>query len=388
MNYELISVIFFLILLAIVIYRDRRNIEFKSGLIIRKSTRGRKFIYSFAAKHERTLKIIGNIGIIVSFLASFYGLYLLFNSTYKIISKKSTESALKVVLPSVEGVKMPGFVLGVPFWYWIIAVFVVMAAHEPMHALLARVERVRIKSFGLLLFIVLPGAFVEPDELQLKKRSTLGKLRIFAGGSFANLIIAALFIFLVFLFGKLLSMILEPTGVSYEALIEGSYAEKVGLKGTIIKLNDREIRTISDLSDFMQTIKPGEKIKVVTTENVYEIETIKDEESERALIGIKNPYVEYRYKGFLSKYGHVSPSTLSLFQWIEGLFYWIFILNVGVGVFNLFPLKPLDGGLMFEAVCEHFFKKKSKRITTIVSVTLLILILFNIFGPSLLKLIS
>ncbi|MFH8080547.1 MAG: M50 family metallopeptidase, partial [Candidatus Aenigmatarchaeota archaeon] len=107
-----------------------------------------------------------------------------------------------------------------------------------------------------------------------------------------------------------------------------------------------------------------------------------------ALIGIKNPYVEYRYKGFLSKYGHVSPSTLSLFQWIEGLFYWIFILNVGVGVFNLFPLKPLDGGLMFEAVCEHFFKKKSKRITTIVSVTLLILILFNIFGPSLLKLIS
>ncbi|MFB6217413.1 MAG: site-2 protease family protein, partial [Candidatus Aenigmatarchaeota archaeon] len=33
---------------------------------------------------------------------------------------------------------------------------------------------------------------------------------------------------------------------------------------------------------------------------------------------------------------------------------WIFILNVGIGLMNLLPLKPLDGGLMVEAVTERY----------------------------------
>jgi membrane-associated protease RseP (regulator of RpoE activity) len=36
---------------------------------------------------------------------------------------------------------------------------------------MSRVEKIRVKSAGLLLVLVLPGAFVEPDEKQLKKFS-------------------------------------------------------------------------------------------------------------------------------------------------------------------------------------------------------------------------
>ncbi|MBU5687956.1 MAG: site-2 protease family protein [Candidatus Aenigmarchaeota archaeon] len=383
MNYELISVLVFGIILAIIIYKDRKNIEFKTGLIIRRSTRGKKLLYSFAAKHEKTLKIIGTIGIVISVLASLYGMYLLLHSTYNIIIKKTKESTLRVVLPSVEGVKLPGFILGVPFWYWIISVFVVMAIHEPMHALMARTEKVDVKSFGLLLFFVLPGAFVEPNESQLKRQKTLSKLRIFAAGSFGNIIMAGLIFLLILGFNKLLTLFIEPIGVNYESLIEGSYAEKVGLQGTIIKINDIEIKTINDLSTALEGVKPGEKVIVTTTKSKFEIQTIED--NGRTLIGIKNPYIEYKYVGIFSKYGQVSAATLSVFQWIEGLFYWIFVLNLGVGVFNLFPLKPLDGGLMLDAICENIFKKNGKYISNIISIMVLILVLFNIFGPNIIK---
>ena len=385
MNFELISALIFVIILSAIIYKDRRNIEFKTGLIIRRSTRGKRLLYEFAWKYEKQLRIIGTIAVIVALVASLYATYLLLHSTYNILIKKTKESTLRVVLPSVEGVKFPGFILGVPFWYWIISVFIVLAAHEPMHALIARAERVEVKSFGLLVFLILPGAFVEPNERQLKRLETMGKLRVFAAGSFGNLLIA-LFIFLLLLaFSHILTAIIEPVGVGYESLIPGSNAEKVNLEGTIIKINDEEVKTTEDLARIMQNVTPGEKVNVATTKSTYEIETIKDEETGRALIGIRMPYVEYKYKWFLSNYGSVSKSALSVFQWTEGLLYWIFILNLGVGVFNLFPLKPLDGGLMMEAVCEHYFNKKGKQISNIVSVLILILVIFNIFGPSIMK---
>ena len=39
--------------------------------------------------------------------------------------------------------------------------------HEFSHGILARVENVKINSIGLLLFAIIPGAFVEPDEEKL-----------------------------------------------------------------------------------------------------------------------------------------------------------------------------------------------------------------------------
>jgi len=385
LNLELISVIAFALILAIIIYRDRKNIEFKSGLIIRRSKKGKKLLYSFAAKHEKALKIIGTAGVILSLLASTYGMYLLFQSTYKIITKKTKESTLRVVLPSVEGVKLPGFVLGVPFWYWIISVFIVMSIHEPMHALMARAEKVGVKSFGLLLFFIIPGAFVEPDERQLKRQRPLSKLRIFAAGSFGNMLVAGITFLLILGFSKMLALFIEPVGVNYQSLIEGSYAEKVGLEGTIIKVNDIEIKTIDDLSKAMEGVNPRDKVIVTTTKSTFEIQAIKDEETGRTLLGIKNPFVEYKYAGVFAKYGRVSDSALYAFQWIEGLFYWVFILNLGVGIFNLFPLKPLDGGLMLEVLCDKFFSSKGKLVSNAISLIVFVLIIFNIFGAGIMR---
>jgi len=40
--------------------------------------------------------------------------------------------------------------------------------------------------------------------------------------------------------------------------------------------------------------------------------------------------------------------------------YWIFALNIMVGLFNLLPMKPLDGGIMFEELLRY---KVSENVT-------------------------
>jgi hypothetical protein len=48
MDLETLSVIIFFGILAIIVYLDRKNIEFKSGLMMRRTKKGKKFIYNFA----------------------------------------------------------------------------------------------------------------------------------------------------------------------------------------------------------------------------------------------------------------------------------------------------------------------------------------------------
>ena len=74
----------------------------------------------------------------------------------------------------------------------------VLVVHEFGHGIISRVEGVRIKSIGVLLLAVLPGAFVEPDEEDIEKSKRISKLRIFAAGSIFNLSLAAVALLLTF----------------------------------------------------------------------------------------------------------------------------------------------------------------------------------------------
>jgi Zn-dependent protease len=58
--------------------------------------------------------------------------------------------------------------------------------------------------------------------------------------------------------------------------------------------------------------------------------------------------------------------------------FWIFALNLGIGLFNLLPLKPLDGGLIFEEISNKIFKDKGRIVATIVSILTLSLLLTNL----------
>ncbi len=384
---EIASIGVFFSILAILIYRDRKNIEFKYGLVTRRTKKGKKLIYQFAEKHRRKLQLLGNIGVIVGIGVGIYGFATLFLSSYNIIFRpEEIQQSFAMVLPSVTGVEYPGFAIGVPFWYWIIGVFVVLMAHEPMHGLLARAEKITIKSFGLLLLIVMPGAFVEPDDKQIKKLSMLKKMRIYAAGSFGNFILAAILALIIFL-------CLEPLffrgAVAYGYLNYTEYnltepfpAEKLNMTGAIISIDGIDVEGAENLREIMLDKLPGQTIPIKTTEDEYQLTLTKDPNNEtKGYMGIfvaDSKVLKSRYRNDLT----LSPIIHSTTE----LLIWVFFLNVGIGTANLLPIKPLDGGLILEEIVKIFFKKKwVDKIVKVVSLFTLLLILIALFGPSIIK---
>ena len=65
---------------------------------------------------------------------------------------------------------------------------------------------------------------------------------------------------------------------------------------------------------------------------------------------------------------------------LYGLFFWIFVLNLGIGVVNILPIKPLDGGLFFEEIVGKFFKNPAPIVKG-VSILVVALLVFNLLGP-------
>ncbi len=111
----------------------------------------------------------------------------------------------------------PGVTLLIPFltvpWQAVFAIIIIAVVHELAHGVLCNVERLRLKSSGLLLFGFLPvGAFVEPDEEKFKRITLQKKRRILSAGSASNLVF-----FLVFLVAaSLAALALQQTIASVE----------------------------------------------------------------------------------------------------------------------------------------------------------------------------
>ena len=385
MDIETLSVIFFFGIIGILIYLDKKNIEFKQGLIIRRTKKGIEIISNIAKKHKRILSVLGNIAIGVGIIAAVIGLSFLIYDTF--LGRRSAG----IILPTVGSYQYPEPVFSVPFWYWIAAIFIVVTAHEPMHALFARLENVKIKNMGIFLFFVLPlGAFADPDQKQLEKLSPLKKMRIYAAGSFGNLIIAGIFIVLIMSYNFLIDSIISTEGVIFKSTIPSTGASEVGLSGTITGINGKGVKSMNDFIIIMTDVKPGDMIEVKTTQDTYKIKTTQNpQDATKAFVGINEPKTLYIYKNALIGLGIVSDNMLRIVNWIFGFLGWIFLINMGVGTFNLFPLKPLDGGLIFEEILKHFYNGKYvKYLVNGVSLLVLALLLFNLFGPNLLSLIK
>ena len=67
--------------------------------------------------------------------------------------------------------------------------------------------------------------------------------------------------------------------------------------------------------------------------------------------------------------------------WLNRFIMWLFIINIGVGLFNLLPLGIVDGGRMFYLAALFFVKddKLAKKLWTAASLIVLLLILINIY---------
>jgi len=376
-DFESLSTIAFLIILALLVIRDRKNIEFKYGVIIRRMQSGKQWIYEVGDSHKRFFSFFGYAAIVTGIIASLISFYFIIQSSYNIITNPSqARPGLQPIIPAVPSATVCHYALCIPFWYWIIGVLVVLLSHELSHAFVSRAENIKIKSFGFLSLLVLPGAFVEPDERQLKKSSSLTKLKIYAAGSFANILI---FFLATSLSAAMFNYLFVASGVDYEKVIENSPAAAVDLKGVITSINENKISTTEDFRAVISKIPIGQIIDVKTVRGDYNLKTAASpEDPTKSFVGIANPRT---YFAVSPSFGQLSGAI----DWIYQLLVWVAFLNIGIGLVNLLPIKPLDGGLVYEEIFKVIFRKNMPNLINAVSIITFAIILVNILGPYVLQ---
>lgn len=386
MDLEIVSIFAFFAIIGLLLWRDRKidkkKVEFNRGIIIRRMYTGRRALDSIVNKHKRFFKVFGNLGVIVAIVTGIVGTALLvvFPVVYQ-------TKSFAIVLPTVSSYRYPGPIISIPIWYWLVAVFVIMACHETMHAIMSRLAGISIKNYGLIFFLVLPiGAFVDPDMKRVAKLKLIQKLRIYAAGSFGNFLTGLIIILLFFSSVWASSQILSDVGIKFDATTPASPAEEIGLSGVIYELDGIEIKNRADLQTVLKQTKPGTTITILTTDGEFTLKTIESPYvSNASYLGIENVGDVYKYSAgpFVDNY---VPDYLisSIIVWYN-LLSWVFMLSVGVAIVNLLPMKPLDGGYIFEELAKKYFRRSWKRLTKITSLFVVLLLIFNLVFFDLMK---
>ena len=178
----------------------------------------------------------------------------------------------------------------------------------------------------------------------------------------------------------MLSLLLNPLSASFHEsnglkitnIPAGSPASLAGLSvGEVIKeIDGNEMKTVEDFKDVFKGKNVGDKIDVLTDKSDYSIVLAKNPETSRRWFGV-----------FVEEDLVVAQPTLlkSVIIWLDGLFFWLFLLSLGVGLFNLVPLGPIDGGKMLQISLEKFaHKKRANLVWKAVSMVTLAVILANL----------
>ena len=366
---------FFLIWILSLTFRrqlSNHGFEINFPTIMWKTKRFHNVIEKIANFSPRFWKWFMNVGIIISFIAMFFITYSLIQSLSTLIEAP----AVSIVLPGVE---MPGSTIYVPLGYGLISLATVLIVHEFSHGILSRVEKINIKSVGLLLFTILPGAFVEPDEEELVKSSKLSQLRVYAAGSMANITLAIVALLIFSAVGTYgIPNTFDENGIEIDRVVSDSPANGVLKEGMILEsINNHTIKDSNDYMEVVETFVPGERVSIGTDQGIYNLTLSENpSNSSRGFVGVQVANHFEIKESVSSVFGDTIPWIL--FE-ISTLTQWIFILNLGVGLFNLLPVKPLDGGRMFEIVLSYKLKEETyKPITNAISIVLATIIIFSL----------
>jgi membrane-associated protease RseP (regulator of RpoE activity) len=308
-----------------------------------------------------------NVGIIVAFGAMAFITWTLVSSLPSVLETP----AVSIVIPGVE---MPGSSIYIPFFYGLIALATVLIVHEFSHGIQAVGEKIPIKSIGLLLFIILPGAFVEPDEDELKKAKKPSRLRVYAAGSIANITLAVIAILLVSLISVGIPHYFAEDGIEIDRIVGDSPSDGVLKEGMVLEaIDNHKIDDSKSYLDIVSSYKPGDNVTIQTDQGSYSLTLDKNPNNEsRGFFGIQ------ANKHFELVDNSLGPLPWILFELLE-LFNWVAMLNLGIGLFNLLPLKPLDGGYMLEILLSYKLSEKFyKPIVNALSAVMAMIIIFNI----------
>jgi hypothetical protein len=359
-NARLIFLLGFLAAVALYVWRDKK-LERHSILFIRRTKKGIKSIDRIAKRFPRFWNYYGWAGVFTGLISVFAALAMLLYTFYDMIARQSAQNGPSLILPgTVSETTFQAGVSFVPAEYWVISIIIMMTVHELSHGIVARAEDIELRSVGWVIVGILPlGAFVEPEgekmlpgdedgEQEDESQATWdvgnwkSRLKVLCAGSFANYITAALFILMA---TGLTAALTSPT-LFYNAQ-EGYPAQEAGMdNGTIIAVNGERVESFDQLRNITERVQVGDEVTLWTSEGNFTVTATDREGDEGGYIGIlmgqqntvKDQYSDYQ-------------DGLS---WFISLLTTVAFLNFLIGLFNMAPIKPLDGGLVFETFTSEF----------------------------------
>ncbi len=370
-------------------------------------------------------RVYGTAGVIAVIIVSVFITVMLF------ISIRYT----LIVQPEPTGIYKPQNILLLPgvneyvpstFAVWL-AFIITIVVHEFGHAILCRVEGIKVRTMGALIAVIPIGFFVEPDEEELEKMQGMPKVRMFGAGITNNLVVGfSCFVLLILCMGFVIPLA--------SPVVEGIYkdypAEKAGIPpGSLVTaINGVPVSNRGDVSNFLNTTKPGETITITAENNngvkdypltlaawpseysnatsgfmgvqYYDGETVKT-----AIGGMLSPIGFFQFLvvpfasdtslQYLRIMAFETPETSYYKVPFEGfwglihLLFWCAWININVGIFNAIPMIPLDGGYIFKEGVDRLLDRRgllkySSYVTGAVSYLMLVVLISLIALPYLL----
>lgn len=311
MNYTDLLLPLFLFYWLIVMLLNRRgtlakyNITAYGPILMIRTTKGQGFLDRLAL-HKRFWRTFANIGLPAMLIGMLVMFLLIVFIDYSLITSFRTQT---VPLPTKFNEPrniflIPGLNEYIPLYYGAIALIVTLLVHEFSHAILCKVEGIRVKSMGIILALVPIGGFAEPDEEQLmgKKEDLVEKkmgsptaviaggvvdtirgreekkiepekvppqkiatrserVRVLTAGVMANFVTAGIAFILFF---SLLGSITTVGDVMITNVIPGSPAELNGVKQNMILtgINDIKINNATDFISYTNNLPAGSNVKL------------------------------------------------------------------------------------------------------------------------------
>ncbi|MEM0344132.1 MAG: site-2 protease family protein [Thermoplasmata archaeon] len=205
MNGYIIALLIFVAWVGLVYYAhrikwlERHSMSLFGPAVMWKTRRGRDFI-DWLARPRRFWSLYGSLALWICAGAMMtIMLLLLWEAT--IVSQIAEPPSPELILG------IPGVNPVIPIGYGILALAISIVIHELSHGVLTRVGGMRVQSLGLLFLVFPVGAFVEPDEAELKGATRSRRTKVFAAGPASNIIAAMLFLGL---FSGVMMSSLEP----------------------------------------------------------------------------------------------------------------------------------------------------------------------------------
>jgi membrane-associated protease RseP (regulator of RpoE activity) len=283
LNQVMVVLQLFLIYWLVVVLLDRKgilerfNISAYGPVLMIRTKRGERSLERLArgALRERFWRMYADIGTILVVIAMVLMVVLVAYGTYATFVMQPEPTALN---EPRNWLLIPGLNEFIPMLAWV-GFVIALVVHELAHAVLSTVEKIKVKSMGLLVALIPIGAFAEPDSEQLfgekskeggKKKSeakeasetetvkkkvatSRERTRILSAGVTSNFCVA----FIAFLLFFTILFSVQPVsenGLFVYAVAEGSPAEQMGIESEmfITLVDDSVVTSVHELNEALE----------------------------------------------------------------------------------------------------------------------------------------